>query len=80
MGVTVTNEISWKISSLTLLLSDGGLNVYAEDPIMNEKMKLAAAKLNIKGHYVGVTENKKFLYAPTGNPSHVTFFFQRTFV
>lgn len=33
-----------------LPLSDGGITVYARDKVMNEKMKLAAERLNIKVH------------------------------
>lgn len=51
---------------------------------MNQKMELAAKKINIKGHYVGLKDEPKFIYGPTDigiffnlffNKSHSFFFF-----
>jgi hypothetical protein len=47
--------------------------VYAEDDIMNEKMAACGKKLNIKGHYVGLKENTKFIFGPTGTLSATVY-------
>lgn len=37
------------LNSFVFSYKDGGVTVYADDSIMNEKMQMAAKKLNIKG-------------------------------
>jgi hypothetical protein len=59
------------ISSKTLKYgsSDAGQTVLKSDPILNEKMKLAANKLNLKGHKAGIKQVRK-IYGPTDIEGH----------
>eukprot|EP01132_Coremiostelium_polycephalum_P000614 gene614-763_t len=50
---------------------DAGVTVHDSRPEFNEYMRSAAAKLNIKGHIAGITnESKAFLYGPTDIEGH----------
>lgn len=44
---------------------DGGIRCHCSDEEMNKKMEMAASKLNIKGHRVGLQDEIKFIYGPT---------------
>jgi hypothetical protein len=44
---------------------DGGESVHNEVDEMNEKMRIVAEKLNLKGHMAGMGTQKKFIYGPT---------------
>lgn len=47
------------------LSDDGGETVHNEVEDLNEKMRLVAEKLNLKGHMAGMGSQKKFIYGPT---------------
>eukprot|EP01113_Clastostelium_recurvatum_P028334 TRINITY_DN3429_c0_g1_i2.p1 TRINITY_DN3429_c0_g1~~TRINITY_DN3429_c0_g1_i2.p1 ORF type:complete len:2680 (+),score=686.41 TRINITY_DN3429_c0_g1_i2:120-8159(+) len=50
---------------------DGGQTVHAPRPEVNERMKAAAKKMNIKGHMCGMGQQREFLYAPTDIEGHI---------
>ena len=51
---------------------DGGITVADQIPELSHAMRLAAEKLNIKGHMCGRTAtNKRFLYGPTDIEGHL---------
>jgi hypothetical protein len=51
-------------------IQDGGMTVHADDPVLCDKMASAAKKLNIKGHWVGMHQEKKYIYGPTDLEGH----------
>lgn len=50
---------------------DGGRTVHADLPEMNSLMEKTAQILNLKGHYAGIGEDRKFLYAPCDIEGHL---------
>lgn len=62
------------ISSETLKYgsSDGGRTIHAEDPRLNEKMKSAAAILNVAQHVVGPDSSTKTVHSACDLEGHVS--------
>lgn len=54
--------------------SNGGKTVFATQHTFNEKMRLIGNKLNLQGHYAGVSANTsehRFIYAPCDIEGHI---------
>ena len=53
--------------------ADGGKTILANDQVLNNLMKKAGEKLNLKGHFGGKASlaDKKFIYGPTDIEGHV---------
>eukprot|EP01133_Synstelium_polycarpum_P013661 gene13661-16088_t len=51
--------------------ADAGKTVHASLPDVNERMRLAAAKLNVKGHLCGAGDKQQLLYGPTDIEGHM---------
>ncbi len=45
--------------------------MYASDSQMNRMMESCARKMNIKGHWVGLKNERKFIYGPTDIEGHI---------
>lgn len=65
-----TTKLPLSSASLIYGSADGGITVHKDDNVMNEMMKQAAAKLNIKPHVVGMRNQTDTLYAPTDIEGH----------
>ena len=65
-----TTKLPLSGASLIYGSADGGITVHKDDNVLNEMMKKAAEKLNIKPHVVGMRNQTDTLYAPTDIEGH----------
>jgi hypothetical protein len=50
--------------------ADGGINVHDSEPEMSKLMKTVATRLNLRGHWVGTGDKKKYLFGPGDLEGH----------
>lgn len=51
--------------------NDGGRQVFNDSPELSQLVKECAAKLNLKGHFIGLKEQRAFIYGPTDIEGHI---------